>query len=242
MIKGIPCLLVHSFISLNATMPWYPSEMDTRAFITQYPEGVHDTANGRVPSIFAFNCLQARHWIRVDYYIVWYCLHVPIIDQCQSDGCTSSSKDGAVIWEFFGQLAASCLTLWEMVVDDHCCPNSLIYIGSVCVGFTMWPLILFESNLCFLSNDHTFAHSNNEAVSRWVKIHVYLVGSWFSFKGKSNQYSSLQRPQLPLPWDQQDMLEVGSCLLSHLAWEHINPQWFDQIRAEHDVLDCQCRH
>ena len=40
-------------------------------------------------------------------------------------------------------------------------------------------------------------------------------------------------------WDQREGLGVGSCLLSHLAWEHIN---LGRIHAGHDVLDCQYRH
>ena len=35
---------------------------------------------------------------------------------------------------------------------------------------------------------------------------------------------------------------VGSCLLCCLAWGHINLEWFSQIHAGHDVLDCQYRH
>ena len=124
MVRGLFCQLAHSFISFNATMAsWYPAEADMCAFIAQYPEEIHDIANDRVLSIFTLNRLQAGHWIRIDYYIMAYWLHVPIIVQCQSDGCSLNSKDGTVIWESFRQLVASCLTILEMADDDHRSPN-----------------------------------------------------------------------------------------------------------------------
>ena len=52
--------------SPNATMAWHPAEADTSAFVAQCPEEIHNLANERVASIFAFNRLQARHWVRVD--------------------------------------------------------------------------------------------------------------------------------------------------------------------------------
>ena len=60
-------------------MAWHPAEADTSAFAAQCPEEIHDMANERVVSIFAFNCLQARHWVRVDHDIVLYRIHVPMI-------------------------------------------------------------------------------------------------------------------------------------------------------------------
>ena len=128
-------------------------------------------SNERVLSIFTLNRLWAGHWVRIDYYIMPYWLHVPIIVQCQCDGCSLSSKDGAVIWQSSGQLLARCLTNLEIAVDDHRSPDSLVYLGSVCVNFIMWPMsamILFEFDPGFLSGDHTFAQSFNEFVSRWV--------------------------------------------------------------------------
>ena len=35
LIKGLFCKLVHLFISLNATVAWYPAETDMCAFVTQ---------------------------------------------------------------------------------------------------------------------------------------------------------------------------------------------------------------
>ena len=52
----------------------------------------------------------------------------------------------------------------------------------------------------------------------------------------------LQRSWLPLLWDQWEGPVVGSCLLFHLAYQHINLWWFGRIHAWHDVPDSQCRH
>ena len=41
-------------------------------------------------------------------------------------GCSLSSKDGAVVWQSFGQLEAGCLTILEMAIDDCCRPHSFI--------------------------------------------------------------------------------------------------------------------
>ena len=67
-------------------MAWHPAEADMGAFVAQCPEEVHDIADERVFSIFALNRLQARQWVRVDYNIVLYRIHVLIIVQRQGDG------------------------------------------------------------------------------------------------------------------------------------------------------------
>ena len=59
--------------------------------------------------------------------------HVSVIVQCQSDGCSLSCTDGAVVWQSFGQLAAGCLTILEMAVDDRRCPHSLVNFGALSV-------------------------------------------------------------------------------------------------------------
>ena len=163
MVKGILCQLVHYPIPLYATMAWHPAEADTSAFVAQCPEEIHDPANERVVSIFAFNYLQARHRFRVDYDIMLYRIHMPIIIQCQCDGGCLSSEDGTVIWESFGQLAAS-LTILEMAVDDRHCPHSLVNLRSVSIDFIMCSLsivILSEFGLSLFSCDHTFARALN---------------------------------------------------------------------------------
>ena len=158
-------------------MVWHLAEADTTAPVAQCPEEIYDLANERIVGIFALNCLQARHWVRVDYDIVLYRTHVPIVVQCQGDGCCLSSKDGTVIWESLGQLAVSHLTILEMAVDDRCCPYSLVNLRSVSVDFIMWSLsiaILSEFGLSLFSCNHTFAHPFNEAVS----LRIVFMCSW----------------------------------------------------------------
>ena len=172
-----------SFASWSTiSFPSMPQWLGTQQKRTQVPLSLNAQRRFmiwqmRVVNIFAFKCLQARHWVRVDYDIVLYRIHVPIIVQCQCDCCCLSSKDGTVIWEFFGQLAASRLTILEMAVDDRCCPHSLVNLRSVSVDFIMWSLsigILSEFGLSLLSSDHTFAHPFNEAVSP----RIVLMCSW----------------------------------------------------------------
>ena len=140
-------------------------------------------------------CLQARHWVRVDYDIVLYRIHVPIVVQCQGDGCCLSSKDGTVIWESFGQLAASRFTILEMAVDDRYCPHSLVNLRSVSVDFIMRSLsiaILSEFGLSLFSCDHTFAHPFNETVS----LRIVFMRSWrkgWCLQGADRFYVNLCR-------------------------------------------------
>ena len=58
-------------------------------------------------------------------------VHVLVIVQRQTDGCSLSCKDGAVVWQSFGQLAAGCLTILEMAVDDRRCPHFLVHFGAI---------------------------------------------------------------------------------------------------------------
>ena len=195
MIKGLLCKLVHYLVPLYATMAWHPAEADTNSLVAQCPEEIHDLANERVVSMFALNHLQARHWVRVDYDIVLYRIHVAIIVQCQCDCCCLSSKDGTVIWESFGQLAASRLTILEMAVDDRCCPHSLIDLRSVSVDFIMWSLsvaILSEFGLSLFSCDHAFADPFNEDMF----LRVVFMCSWregWCLQGADRFYVNLCR-------------------------------------------------
>ena len=194
-------------------MAWHPAEADTSAFVAQCPEEIHDLANERVVSIFAFNCLQARHWVRVDYDTMLCRIHVPIIVQCQCDCCCLSSKDGNGIWESFGEPFASRLTILE--VDDRCWPHSLVNLRS----FIMWSLsiaILSEFCLSLFSCNFTFAHPFNEAVSSNC-ILVFLAVRLVSSGGRKFLSQSLQLSWLPLLWDQWVLPGVGSFLLFHLA-------------------------
>ena len=65
---------------------------------------------------------------------------MPIIVQCQGNGCSLSSKDGAVVRESLGQLAAGRLAILEMAVDDRCRPDPLVNLRSISVDFIVWSL------------------------------------------------------------------------------------------------------
>ena len=133
------------------------------------------------------------------------------------DGCSLSCKDGAVVWQSSEQLAAGCLTILEMSVDDCRCPHSLIHFGAISVNFIMWSLcftILTEFSLGFLWLQWG-------RVS-WDRNRVFLVESWVSPGSRRIRHWSLQRPWLLLPWDQWQGSEVGSCLLSYLAGMQIS--------------------
>ena len=149
------------------------------ALVTQWPEQVHDMANKRVLGVFTLNCLQTGHWVRVDYHIMMDWTHeLVIVVQCQTDGYSLSSKDGAVVWQSFGQLAAGCLTILEIAVDERRCPHSFINFGAISVDFIMWSLcftMLIELSLGFLSGDHAFNYSFNEVVS----LGIIVVRSWW---------------------------------------------------------------
>ena len=58
MVKGLLRKLANSFISVYATMAWYPAEMNMHAFVIQQPQVVHDMAIKRALSVFILNCLQ----------------------------------------------------------------------------------------------------------------------------------------------------------------------------------------
>ena len=105
-------------------------------------------------------------------------VHVLIIVQCQTDGCTLSCKDGADVWQSFGQLVVGCLTILEIAVDDRRCPHPLVHFGAISVYFIMWSLcftVLIELSLGFLSGDHILAYSFSEVVSLGIEI----VRSWW---------------------------------------------------------------
>ena len=152
-----------SFVSWSTlSFPSMPAEANTCALVTQWPKQFHDMANERVLRVFTLNCLQTGHWVRVDYHIMMDWVHVLVIVQCQTYGCSLSCKDGAVVWQSFGQLAAGCLTILEMGVDDRRCPHFLIHFGAISVDFIIWSLcftILIELSLGFLSGDHAFTSS-----------------------------------------------------------------------------------
>ena len=79
-VSGSMSWLRVSFASWSTiSFPSTPQWLGTQQKRTHVPlslnaqrEEIPDLANERVVSIFAFNCLQARHWVRVDYDILLY--------------------------------------------------------------------------------------------------------------------------------------------------------------------------
>ena len=94
----------------------------------------------RIIDVSTLNCLQTGHWVRVDHYIWMDWAHVLLTIQCQTDGCSLSCKDGAIVWQSFGQLAARCLTSLEMVVDDRRCPHSNSFWSHQCIRYEILAL------------------------------------------------------------------------------------------------------
>ena len=86
--------------------------------------------------------------------------------QCQGDGCSLSSKD-----------SASCATILELAVNDHCCPKFLVNFRPISAEFIMWSLsiaILPEFGLSLFSS-YTFTHSFNEVLSLQI---VSMYSRW----------------------------------------------------------------
>ena len=189
-------------------------------------------ANKRVLGVFTLNCLQTGHWVRVDYHIVMDWAHVLVIVQCQTDGCSLSCKDGAVTWQSFGHLAARCLTILEMAVDDCRCPHSLVHFGAISVDFIMWSLCftkLIELSLGFLSGDHAFTYSFNEVVSlgiivmRW--FHEVEISAMYSYTPIGlNQFLNVGVDQWPLASGSISCLRVSFASWSTLSFPSM-PQW-----------------
>ena len=159
--------------------------------------------------------------------------HVLVIVQCQTDGCSLSCKDGATVWQSFGQLAAGCLTILEMVVDDRRYPHSLVHFGAISVDFIMISLrfvILSELSLGFLSGNHAFAYSFNEVVSPGIVI----VRSWWKVGcpqgGRPIRHWSLQRSWLSSP--------THMCVI-RLQWVIIIRRAFSSAK-HYLVLTLQC--
>ena len=122
-------------------------------------------ANTRILRVFSLNRQQAGHWISLDYYILMNWTHVPVVVQHQTDGCSISSKDGAVVWQSFRQLATGCRTILEMAVDDCRCPLSLSFIGrSPWRGFAHHAFMLLLH--CTFS-PHFLAQQGVRRVAQW---------------------------------------------------------------------------
>ena len=95
----------------------------------------------------------ARHWVRVEYNIVLYRVHVPIIVKCQGNGCSLSSKDGAVIRESLDSWRQVVSPFWKWRLTTAAAPTlSLILYPSVstslCGHWASW----YSLNLAWASS------------------------------------------------------------------------------------------
>ena len=94
-----------------------------------------------------------------------------IVVQCQGNGSSLSSKDGAVIWESLGQLAAGHLTILEMAVDNCCCPHPLVNLRSISIDFhhvVLGIIILSEFDSNLFGKLGVEGHSNSTSISAEV--------------------------------------------------------------------------
>ena len=131
------------------------------------------------------------------------------------------NKDGPSVWQSFGHVAAGCLTILEMAVDDYRFFHPLVHLGPVGVHFITRSLSLTIRTDFFgllVRWSHICSLLQWGCVSMY-HICAFLGGSWVSSGYRSIRHRSLQRPWLPLPWEQPDVSGVGSCLLFHLAWD-----------------------
>ena len=143
--------------------------------------------------------------------------HVLVIVQCRTDGCSLSCKDGALVWQSFGQVVAGYLTILEMAVDDRRSPHSLINFGAIDVDFITWSLrfmILIELSPGFLSWDHTFAYPFHEFVS----FGIVIVRSWWKVgcpQGQTNSGLISAEVMASCTLRPTEGAGVGSCPLYH---------------------------
>ena len=143
--------------------------------------------------------------------------HVLVIVQCQTDGCSLSCKDGAIVWQSFGKLAAGCLTILETAVENRRCPHSLIHFGAISVDFIMWSLrfmILTELSLAFLSGD-----------GQPSDFHMEPLGTALSDQLGYQVSDRRQYMDAPLSWDAsrphpaQPGQRVTPALQANVAWQ-----------------------
>ena len=175
LLGGLFCYL----ITLNATMACHPAEANTCALVAQCPEEVHDMTNERVFRIFALNRQQARHWVRVEYNIVLYRVHVPIIVQCQGNGCSLSSKDGAVVRDGGNFVLISMWSGYSKDVNCHlghllsiCYMQTCAWISVLHLYADTLRLVCLKSYLPFIkpSGSASMFHLGKTSSIRWLMI------------------------------------------------------------------------
>ena len=131
--------------------------------------------------------------------------HVSVIVQCQNDGCSLTSKDGAVVWQSFGSVGGRLShhpgnggwwsplpPLYRSFWNHQCKLHHVILVLHDTHWISLW-LLLWSSYICSLLQWGRVS---------WDRNYAFLVESWVSPCGRPSRHWSLQRPWLPLPWDQ----------------------------------------
>ena len=98
------------------------------------------------------------------------------MDWAQTDGCSLSCKDGAIVW----QLAAGCITILEMAVDDRRCPHSLVTKITACCTFWSHQCRLIMRYLCFMIL-HEVQGSHDEVYTDGSKMYSKQGFCYFQF-------------------------------------------------------------
>ena len=102
-----------------------------------------------------------------------------------------------------GQLAAGFLTILEMAVYNYRCPHSLVKFGAIsinCIVWSLWPVILIELSLGFLSGGHTLqdqtiycgnSYKHSSRMRFWVSFDdIKILSKKCNCSCKSKSYSS----------------------------------------------------
>ena len=145
-------------------------------------------------------------WVRVEYNTVLYRIHVPIIVHYQGNGCSLSSKDGAVIRESLGQLAACRLTILKMAVDDHCRPHPLTLMAAEGMLILHVSLLRWYGG-CWQNGDDKITPTCSDWIqNHWPTACVLAVG-----KGQCCLQNTIhvRYQQWKTTWDSQ-------CMANHL--------------------------
>ena len=155
-------------------MAWQPAKVDTSGHKWLNAQG---RWYGKWEDVLYLN---PQHDIESELVTTFCCTG----SMCQGDGCSLSSKDGAVTREYFGRLAAGWLNILEMAVDDHCCAHWFnhrsisvdVIMCSSSIDNLAWASPLESTQYGSISLDH---------------IHVFLAEGLVSWRGRTNAYKCL---------------------------------------------------
>ena len=174
--SSVACCLFRCFITLNATVVWHPAETDTCRY-RLVPRRIRDMATDRVLSIFpSIVYLQDIQPSKQQHHVV----RVPCADNTPVPGLWlwPQQQGGAIVWESFGQVVASCFNILEMGVELQ------ITTAAHTLSFILDPLVQtlsrdpwllwYSLNLDWVFLKGSFANSFIE----FVPLCVTFVCSW----------------------------------------------------------------